>query len=283
MLLAGTAIAGHIGGDVDSYTGCLSLSGGTLTLIKEGNAPLSDCGKNQVEAHFSGGDITSIAGQAGGGLVGGGTSGAVTMSLRRDCDAGQLVKWNGSAWVCGSDSNSTYAAGTGLDLSGSTFSIESGYQVKNTADCTSGQFATGFDGDGDIQCAAPAAPTVQTFQARQANFVAGDGVPDDSAYHTYVTLAVPAGTHLVTGKGVLEQGDDDVGFRPPDAFGCRIGNLPAEETAFFGKDNEPDEYGFALTGVVTTSGEPLTLQCTAANDLDLISVHHATLAAIKVG
>jgi hypothetical protein len=153
-IVVGTAVAGHIGGDVKSYTGCLSVSGGTLTLIKEGNSPLGDCGKNQVEAHFSGGDITAITAQTGGGLVGGGTNGAVSISLRRDCDTGQVVKWNGSSWACASDTNSTYSASTGLDLTGSAFSIEPAYRVKNTADCPSGQFATGFDGEGAIQCAA---------------------------------------------------------------------------------------------------------------------------------
>ena len=38
VALAGTALAGHMTSGVKSYTGCLA-SGGTLTLIKEGNAP----------------------------------------------------------------------------------------------------------------------------------------------------------------------------------------------------------------------------------------------------
>lgn len=284
LALATGAIAGHETGGVKSYTGCLVSGDGVLIKIKEGNAPKSACTGGQVEAHFSGGDVTSIAAQAGGGLtVGNGTNGTATVSIRRDCGNGDVVKWNGSAWACAADSNSTYTAdGTTLNLSGGQFSIDPDYRVKNAPDCSSGQFATGFDSGGNIQCAAASA-NVQGFQAFQANFVSGDGVPDDGVIHPYVSLAVPAGTYLVTAKGVLVQGDDDVGFRPPDAFGCGIGNVPTLNTAFFGKDNEPDEYGFALTGIVTTAGPPLALTCSAANDLDLISVKYGTLVALKIG
>lgn len=34
--------------------------------------------------------------------------------------SGQVIKWNGSAWTPGSDENTTYTAGTGLSISGTT-------------------------------------------------------------------------------------------------------------------------------------------------------------------
>lgn len=298
VAISGTALAGHATSGVKSYTGCLVSGDGVLIKIKEGSAPRSACTGGQVEAHFSGGDITKISVTGALTMPGGETSdenGEVVIGLKQEftlpsgCSSGQVAKWNGSGWACAADNDTTYAAGTGLietpagpQDTDDAFSIHPDYRVKNTPDCSSGQFATGFDSSGNIQCAAPAVG-LQTFQARQVNFVDGDGVPDDGADHTYVTLAVPAGTYLLNGKGVLSQGDDDVGFRPADAFGCRIGNLPAEQTAFFGKDNDPDEYGFALTGIVTTSGEPLTLRCFAESDLDLVSVKYGTLAAVKLG
>src|SRR5687767_15148868 len=61
---AGTAVAGHFTGGVASYTGCIS-SGGTLSLISEGDVPQKPCPPGALEAHFSGGDITEISGGAG--------------------------------------------------------------------------------------------------------------------------------------------------------------------------------------------------------------------------
>jgi len=42
------------------------------------------------------------------------------------CGSGQVAKWNGSVWNCADDidTNTTYSAGTGLDLAGTTFSVE---------------------------------------------------------------------------------------------------------------------------------------------------------------
>src|SRR5215216_5554549 len=78
VTLAGTAIAGHLSGDVKSYTACLS-SGGTLSGVAEGDAPRKECPKDAPEVHLSGGDITEVS--VGPGLTGGGTNGAVTLGL----------------------------------------------------------------------------------------------------------------------------------------------------------------------------------------------------------
>ena len=39
---------------------------------------------------------------------------------------GQVLKWNGTNWVPANDNNSTYSAGTGLQLTGNVFSLNSG-------------------------------------------------------------------------------------------------------------------------------------------------------------
>ena len=46
------------------------------------------------------GTITQIT--AGPGLIGGGSTGSVTLSLPKTCSAGQTLRWNGTNWVCGS-------------------------------------------------------------------------------------------------------------------------------------------------------------------------------------
>lgn len=288
VMLGGTALAGHVGNDVTSYTGCLASGKGTITKVMEGDVPNGPCTAGMVEVHLSGGDISKVA--VTGALTGGGDNGEVTIGLKPEftlpggCDLGRVAEWNGSAWVCGVDDDTTYSAGTGLALSGTTFSVAPDHRVKNTPDCSSGQFATGFDASGNVQCAAPPA-ALQAFEARQVNFLPGDGVPDDGNRHTFVTLDVPAGTYLVTGKGVLSQGDDDIpSFDTAGGnFGCELGNLPDESTRFFGQDNDPGEYPFAMTGVVTTSGSPITLRCWAGSDYDRIEIRNATLAAARTG
>jgi hypothetical protein len=193
--LGGTALAVGMADSVKSYTGCLN-TGGTLNLIQEGNTPQKPCPSGSTVAHFSGGDITDVAVQAGGGLAGGGSNGAVSLSLRRDCGAGQVVKWDGSAWNCAADDNSTYTAGTGLDLNGGEFSVQEPYRLpqggcgggeavtRNTAvgggaatwtcdqfaladqACPSGQFAKGVAAIGTLSCAAPPPPTLPDAQPR---------------------------------------------------------------------------------------------------------------------
>jgi len=41
------------------------------------------------------------------------------------CTSDQVVKWNGTAWACTADTDTTYTAGTGLALTGTTFSLAS--------------------------------------------------------------------------------------------------------------------------------------------------------------
>ncbi len=185
---AGGALAGHVDSNVKSYTGCLTTQGGTLTLIREGDAPAKTCSSGSVEAHLSGGDITSVT--AGTGLMDGGANGAVTLSLdpryalRQDCGDGQVVKWDAgtSAWICADDLNTPYTAGTGLVLDGTEFSLDANFSLPQACafgqaatwthtvgisgawscasfayasqDCASGKFVNGLDEDGKVKCAA---------------------------------------------------------------------------------------------------------------------------------
>lgn len=109
--VAATAIAGHGTVDIKSFTGCVTR-GGALTKIAEGSQPLFACARDEVAAHLSGGDITSIS--AGSGLDAEGTNGAVTFSidagfsLPQSCTAAQVPKKsNTDAWICGNDNDRT--------------------------------------------------------------------------------------------------------------------------------------------------------------------------------
>jgi len=50
--------------------------------------------------------------------------------------SGQTLKWDGSNWVPADDTDTTYTAGTGLDLTGTTFAIDSDIGDLNNVDTT---------------------------------------------------------------------------------------------------------------------------------------------------
>ena len=276
-VVGGTALAGHLTGDVKSYTGCLVPNDGVIIKVKEGNAPKSACNAGQTQVHLSGCDITKIA--VTGALTGGGDNGEVTIGLKPEftlpsgCATGQVAKWNGSGWACAADNDTTYNAGTGLSLSGTQFSVHPDYQVKNKPDCPAGQFATGFDSDGDIQCAAPAATTgVQAYSAT-ASLVTVAGTT------TVISKTIPAGLYLLFASVELQNGDAGVDSSAgscsiPGWFEEGIHIVPEADVLW------PAE-SLSLSSAITHPGGPVELTCTEQEaDVD---VSFASLVAIKVG
>jgi trimeric autotransporter adhesin len=72
-----------------------------------------------VFAAGSGGGITGITTTAGSGLIGGGTSGTLNLSLTNTCATKQILQWSGSAWVCAAAGTGTITGVTaGTDLTG---------------------------------------------------------------------------------------------------------------------------------------------------------------------
>jgi hypothetical protein len=66
-----------------------------------------------------GGTITGVLTGSGSGLIGGGTSGTLNLSLTTACASKQVLQWNGSAWVCASAGTGTITGVTaGTDLTG---------------------------------------------------------------------------------------------------------------------------------------------------------------------
>jgi hypothetical protein len=276
----GSALAGHLTSGVKSYTGCLVSKDGVIIKISEGTAPTSRCANGQVEVHFSGGDITRIA--VTGALTGGGDNGEVTIGLKPEftlpagCDAGDVAKWDGDVWACGTDEDTTYAAGTGLDLGGTTFAIEPDYRVKNSTDCGTGQFATGFDSTGTIVCGAPTAGA-RAYAALQ-NPASGIGIPDNSGYQTVVTLVVPAGTYSITAIGSASQAADrDWGL----SCDLEAGGTVLSE-GFVDGDSGIDHRTMAMMNV-STFGAPTTLSVACATLADGVGVRFMGIQAITVG
>jgi hypothetical protein len=254
---AAIAYAAYPNNSVVVMTGCLTTSGsgaGQLVNIAAASTPTKACGSNQKLVHLSGGTITEVT--AGTGLTTNGSGGTdiggdpnsinngfATLGLQssyalpQNCSSGQFPAWGGVSgiWGCGTDQNTTYSAGTGLDLSNSNaFSIHSTYQLpqncsngqipdwggttwtcaddQNTTysgkdfatsgqDCPTGQFATGIDTSGKLKCSAPATSTApDAYFATDSHIIdaAGNTTPSEQ---DFVTLSgLPAGTYLVWGE-----------------------------------------------------------------------------------
>src|SRR5580704_10702038 len=65
------------------------------------------------------GTITGVTTAAGSGLIGGGTSGKLNLSLINTCGSKQVLQWSGSAWACANAGTGTVTSvGSGSGLTG---------------------------------------------------------------------------------------------------------------------------------------------------------------------
>jgi hypothetical protein len=81
------------------------------------------------------GTITGVTTGSGSGLTGGGTTGNLALSLTSTCSNGQVLQWNGTAWVCVSAGVGTITgvtAGTDLTGGGTTNSVTLNLDVTKT-------------------------------------------------------------------------------------------------------------------------------------------------------
>ncbi|MGD9316915.1 MAG: hypothetical protein PVG56_08790, partial [Anaerolineae bacterium] len=129
-----TGVPGGFDDGVDDDT--LDSLGCTSGQIPKVSGSTWICGEDSVGTGSGGGDITAVI--AGYGLGGGSTSGdaslhVVTETIQTRVDGACLAGWSiqsvhqdGSV-VCEHDTDTTYSAGTGLELNGTTFAISSTY------------------------------------------------------------------------------------------------------------------------------------------------------------
>jgi hypothetical protein len=282
VAVAGTAVAAFPQDNVKLYTGCLN-SGGTLTYVAEGENPLQACSSPKQVVKLSGGDITSVNTPAGSGLSGGNTNGAITLSLDAahslpaGCTNGQVPKSTGSnAWNCGTDNDHTYTAdGTTLGLSGNTFSIASGYRVKNNQSCDGGKFASAIDSTGGLTCTAPSASGgVHGYFATTNHFALGG---------TMIVLSnnVPAGKYIVHAEVSFVNEDDNSESRGYCDIVTANDDIALDPVTV---DEQPNigakGWTMASGGVEVTAGGAIDLKCTEA-DAD-IDVSGASMYALEV-
>jgi trimeric autotransporter adhesin len=143
--------------------GTVEVEDGSVTVAKlaagspDAGQVLSFDGSTLVWRNPATGTISGV--NAGTGLSGGGSSGSVGLSiapafqLPQGCSAGKIASWNGSAWSCGSDQNTTYSAGTGLSLSGTAFSVNpAAVQARVTGTCGANQAVATIAQSGSVTC-----------------------------------------------------------------------------------------------------------------------------------
>lgn len=285
FVTVGSAVAGHLTSGVKSYTGCLPTttrtSSDTLAYLKEGDSPSRPCPPGSSEVHLSGGDITSIS--VGPGLTGGGDNGAVSIGLNAQqtlpsCSNGQVPKWNGTGWSCGADNDTQYSAGTGLDLNGTQFSIKPDYRVKNTPDCASGQFATGFDGSGTILCATPSTPGPGVWVKRVARAEAPETLPS-APYAIAASLSLPAGSYVVSFTAMA---DDDFHGDGEEQVVCRLTGGGTYTSTGASNDEAVPGQSMAVTDVATlSSAGTVEVGCYSLEGSDHLD--DIRLVATKVG
>jgi hypothetical protein len=219
-------------------------SGGIIGSVAVGSSPTKPCGSNQLLIHLSGGTITQVTAGTGleGGGNNGYVGVDVKPGYRlpqTGCSSGQFVASDGvGGWSCkdqktysGSDfavsnqscgsagqfvngidgsgnvqcaNDQTYSNGDGLNLSGNTFSLKSGYQLPQG--CSAGQVASS-NGDGTWSCQS-AASGLSTYTETSST-----GIGDNS--HGVVTADCNSGD-IATGGGFYTDGNAGINYSQPD-------------------------------------------------------------------
>jgi hypothetical protein len=273
---AGTASAAFPDTDVTTYTGCLT-NGATLNYVKAGLSPSQPCASPKQLVRISGGDITKLT--VTGALTGGGDNGAVSIGLDpakvvpATCTSGQVPKWSSGAWTCGADRDTTYEAGTGIDVDGDTLSVKAGFRLPQG--CLSGAVAKADPATGRWVCAADGSGTGPRAYFDENEHVVEaysdwtdvGGIGDLKAGTYVFTLAIHNRPYL-TADNLESQRLRCEGFVPGGGSG--IIRVPKEAS------------GSATWAAAVTAGETLVVHCHLAEDNGGFFEGDATLARVQV-
>jgi hypothetical protein len=171
----GSATAQTVSGDATlNDSGVLTIASGAITGAKLANGAITfaklasnSCTNGQIIQYSSGssswicgpapatGTVTGIT--AGNGITTGGanpitSSGTLSISASTCSSANSQLQWTGTAFACGTDQQTTYTAGTGIDIAGTVISSTVvNTDTLATLSCTNNQITQFLSGS--WQCA----------------------------------------------------------------------------------------------------------------------------------
>src|SRR5580658_4923346 len=128
----GTAVTQNFQWQAEPVDNNTSTASGSLNLLfGQGTNKLAETGLNiasngqisfatgQTFPGTGDGTITGVTTATGSGLIGGGTSGKLNLSLINTCGSKQVLQWSGSAWACANAGTGTVTSvGSGSGLTG---------------------------------------------------------------------------------------------------------------------------------------------------------------------
>jgi len=148
------------------------------------------------------GTITGVTTATGSGLTGGGTSGALTLSLLKTCSTNQTLQWNGTAWACATTGGGGTITGVtaGTDLTGG------GTSGNVTLNLNTAALQTSND-------ARYAQLNANNVFIKTMTFAAGQTFPGTgSGSVTSVALSAPNSDFTVTGSPITAAGTLGLGW-----------------------------------------------------------------------
>ncbi|MGC9314642.1 MAG: beta strand repeat-containing protein [bacterium] len=177
-------------------------SGATVSFTGSGGASVSRSGTTiTIDASSAGDNWGSQVASANARLTGNGTSGSPLDIAQQGASSGQVLKWNGSSWAPGSDNNTTYSAGTGIDITGTTITNTAPHVGTNIAQGTRTSTTVPVTSSTGSNATLQAATTSLAGVMTSADKTKLDGIDTDADNYDHWNLQAEGGATTAISSG----------------------------------------------------------------------------------